>query len=281
MASSDATVVLERQSPLIVLIHGSGGSADSMAWIATELAKRGVLVVAADHPTSSGGDPERASIVEVWTQPEDVSHLIDQLLESDWKDFIDPKRIGVIGFSLGGAAAMSLAGTRFRIEQFVQFCQKHSDGACRALSHHFEGRDSRFYYRANGDMTEHRIRAAAAIAPGFTESVTEESIRSLSTPLLLIVGLDDPQLPPATHITSAWNSLPAHSEIVEFDETQHFSFLPLCRDDAITVLAETGEEFVCQESGRKSREQIHQATIKILDQFFKDTGVLARNGDAS
>lgn len=274
LASSDATIRLKGSSPLIVLMHGSGGSAESMAWIATRLTKLGALVVAADHPGSSGGDPERASILEVWTQPEDVHRLIDRLLDSDWKEYIDPQRIGVVGFSLGGTTAMSLAGVRLQMERFERFCESHNDGACRALSHHFESLGRSYTIRANGDMTDRRVRAAAAIAPGFTESVTEESLRSLNIPLLVIVGRDDQQLPPATHIIPTWEVLPEHSGVIEIEEAQHFSFLPVCGKDAVSVLAETGEEFVCQETGRKSREEIHRTTIKAIEQFFLANDVL-------
>jgi predicted dienelactone hydrolase len=268
-ASPDATPALGDDAPLVILIHGSGGSAQSTAWLALGLAERlGALVVAADHPGSSGGNPERASILEVWQQPADVTRLIDFVLTGEWATYVDASRVYVAGFSLGGAAAMSLAGTRLEFERFPLFCENHDDGACRAFRPHFAGLDSAFFERSNADLSDPRVRRAAAIAPGFTESVTGPSLARLSTPLLMIAGSDDQQLPPDTHLAPIRASVPAHSRVVEIEDAQHFSFLPLCREGAIEILAEDNEEFVCQEFGARSREAIHEETLGLIVEFF-------------
>lgn len=245
-----------------------------MAWIAVGLARRGALVVAADHPASSGGNPERQSILQVWTQPQDVSHLLDQLLASAWRERIDVKKIAVVGFSLGGATAMSLAGARLQFERFPAFCENHSDGACNAFRQHFAGLDRTFYDRAGEDFVDSRIGAAVAIAPGFSESFTAESLLAMSTPLLLIAGGSDQQLPPQTHVYPIRPYLPSHSRYLEISAAQHFSFLPLCGDGATAVLAETNEEFVCLEVGEKSRESIHAETLQSITNFLAINGVL-------
>lgn len=265
---------LPSSAPLVVLIHGSGGSAQSMAWLATALARRGALVVAADHPASSGGDPERASMMQVWTQPDDVRHLLDTLLASNWGSRFDPQRIAVVGFSLGGASAMLLAGARLDFERFPEFCKTHDDGACRAFTGHFQNVDAAFHARANGVHAEPRVHAAVAIAPGFTEAYSAESLRDMKTPLLLITAERDLQLPPQTHVHPMRHLLPANSRYLEIGDAQHFSFLPLCGEDAIEILAETGEEFVCQEFGAKSRPQIHAQTLRAMTEFLAEHGVL-------
>jgi predicted dienelactone hydrolase len=274
LAVQDASPALTEQAPLVVLNHGSGGSAESMAWIAIGLARRGALVVAADHPASSGGNPERQSILQVWTQPRDVSHLLDQLLTSVWRERIGVEKIAVVGFSLGGATAMSLAGARLQFERFPAFCEKNSDGACSAFRQHFAGLDQAFYDRANADLVDSRIGVAVAIAPGFSESLTTESLQALTTPLLLIAGESDQQLPPQTHIYPIRPYLPRHSRYSEISEAQHFSFLPLCGEGAIEVLAETNEEFVCLEVGSKSREDIHAETLQNITDFLVVNGIL-------
>ena len=273
-AVPDAAVASQEPAPLIVLAHGSGGSAESMAWLATELAGLGALVVAADHPDSSGGDPQRASILQVWTQPEDIRQLIDQLLASEWRSSIDKRRIAIIGFSLGGTTAMLLAGARLQFERFPAFCAKHDDGSCRAFRHHFAKLDSKFFVRANGSLVDGRVRAAVAIAPGFTESVSAESLQSLSTPMLMIVGEKDQQLPPQTHVEPIRHLLSPHIRYTEITDAQHFSFLPICGEDAIDVLSETEEEFVCQEVGSKSRAEIHAETLGAIVSFLLTADIL-------
>lgn len=273
LAVADGTPRLPPSAPLIVLTHGTGGSAQSMAWLATGLARRGALVVAADHPASSGGDPERASMMQVWTQPNDVRHLLDTLLASAWGSRIDRQRIASVGFSLGGASAMLLAGARLDFERFPQFCKTHEDGACRAFARHFETVDAQFYARANADLSEPRLRAAVAIAPGFTEAFTAESLRAMTTPLLLITGERDQQLPPQTHVHPMKHLLPTNSQYREIGDAHHFSFLPLCGDGALELLAESNEEFVCQEFGSKSRPDIHAETLHAITSFLNAVAV--------
>lgn len=274
LAVPEGKPTLPRSAPLIVLTHGTGGSAQSLAWLATGLARRGALVVAADHPASSGGDPERASMMQVWTQPNDVRHLLDTLLASDWGVRIDRQRIASVGFSLGGASVMLMAGARLDFERFPAFCETHDDGACRAFARYFESVDADFYARANADLSEPRLRAAVAIAPGFTEAFTAESLRAMSTPLLLVTGERDQQLPPQTHVHPMKHLLPANSEYLEIADAHHFSFLPLCGDGAIALLAESSEEFVCQEFGEKSRPDIHGEALQAISIFLSEAGVL-------
>lgn len=271
---ADGTPRLPPSAALIVLTHGTGGSAQSMAWLATGLARRGALVVAADHPASSGGDPERASMMQVWTQPNDVRHLLDTLLASPWGSRIDRQRIAAVGFSLGGASAMLLAGARLDFERFPKFCKTHDDGACRAFARYFDNVDTDFYPRTNADLSEPRLRAAVAIAPGFTEAFTAESLRAMPTPLLLITGELDQQLPPQTHVHPMRHLLPSSSEYHEISDAHHFSFLPLCGDGAVELLAESNEEFVCKEFGEESRPAIHAETLRAITEFLTKERVL-------
>ncbi|WMS88779.1 alpha/beta hydrolase family protein [Pleionea litopenaei] len=271
-AIPDGDYANQAPASLIVLVHGSGGSADSMAWLATEFAKRGSIVVAADHPASSGGDPERASLLNVWTQPEDIHRLLDVVINSPWGPRINQKNIAVVGFSLGGTSSILVAGGQLQLQRFPEFCNSNNDGACTAFSHHFKNFDDDFYNRANGKFLDSRISAAVAIAPGFTESLVIESVESLPTPLLLLSGGMDQQLPPSTHVYPIRDYLPEHSRYVEIENAQHFSFLPLCGDGAIEVLSETKEEFVCQEFGSKTREEIHYATFFEIANFLQSKG---------
>jgi predicted dienelactone hydrolase len=53
LVASCGAVSLASAAPLVVLIHGSGASADALVWIAFDIVERGVIVVAADHPGSA------------------------------------------------------------------------------------------------------------------------------------------------------------------------------------------------------------------------------------
>jgi len=274
-AVPDGAVAVASPAPLVVLIHGTAANADAMAWIALAFVARGAIVIAADHPASALGDPNRPSILHVWTQPEDVRFLLDQLGRTEWSAHIDRDRIAVVGFSLGGASAMLLAGARLDFARFPAFCRTHQDGACEAFSRHFGALDAAFFERANADHSDPCLRAAAALAPAFTEAMTAASLQKLPTPTLLITAEHDQQLPPETHVRPMLEHLRPPSGHVQIRAADHFSFMPPCKPNAVAILAETREEFVCQEEAGRTREQIHAEAFDAIARFFRTQGVLA------
>lgn len=50
----------------MVLSHGTGGSTDDFAWLSSQLAVRGAMVVAVNHPGSTRGDlsPQRTKLTD-------------------------------------------------------------------------------------------------------------------------------------------------------------------------------------------------------------------------
>jgi predicted dienelactone hydrolase len=241
-----------------------------MAWIARDLVAQGAVVVASNHPASAAGDPNRRSILDVWEQPEDVRALITQLERSEWSARIDPERIAVVGFSLGVASAMLLAAARLDFERFPAFCRSHADGACEAFRGHFGSLDAAFFNKANADHSDSRIRAVVANAPAFIEAMTADSLRTLAAPVLIVAGEKDQQLPPHTHVRPMLGSVNPPSAYKEIASAQHFSFLPVCQPNAVELLAETKEEFVCQETHGRTRDEIHAETLQAIEQVGRE-----------
>jgi predicted dienelactone hydrolase len=273
-AVPDGALAAGSPAPLVILMHGSGGGGEGMAWIAVELAARGAIAVAADHPASTGGDGHQRSILDVWEQPADARATIDHLLASDWSARIDRGRIAVVGFSLGGLSAMLLAGARLEIEKLAEFCKTHHDGLCDGVAPYLATFDAAFYARANADHSDKRIRAAVALAPGATESMTATSLESLAPTLL--VGLEhDQQLPPETHLRPMLAHLRPPSRYLEIAGAQHYSMLFVCRDNAAAVLREVGEDPVlCEDKYGRTREQIHAEVNAAIVKFLGERGVL-------
>src|SRR5689334_22880786 len=98
--------------PLLALSHGTGGSAQIMSWLARALAARGYIVAAVNHPGNNALEeytPE--GFLVWWERARDVTAMIDSLLrDRTFGGRVDPGRIGVIGFSLGGYTGIGLAG---------------------------------------------------------------------------------------------------------------------------------------------------------------------------
>jgi len=97
----------EGDLPLIIHSHGILSSRTEMPYLMELLASHGYLVLAADYPLTSGSAPGGANALDVVNQPADISFLIDSVLALDGADKpfsgdIDPSRIGLSGYSLGG-----------------------------------------------------------------------------------------------------------------------------------------------------------------------------------
>src|SRR5260221_2071572 len=98
--------------PLIVLSHGTGGSAKIMAWLATALAAHGYVVAAVNHPGNNSLEPYKTQGFTLWWErAKDLNVVLDLILaDPTLGNRIDPGRIGAAGFSLGGYSVIELAG---------------------------------------------------------------------------------------------------------------------------------------------------------------------------
>jgi len=122
----------EGRYPVVIVLHGTGGSKDGMRSWLTDFAKRGIMGVAIDaryHGERAGGAKGAqayvAAIAAAWRAPADkMEHpffydtawdlwrLIDVLGK---RDDVDPKRIGMLGTSMGGIQTWLAASVDERI----------------------------------------------------------------------------------------------------------------------------------------------------------------------
>jgi len=88
----------------IILVHGHGGKGIAMVYHASALVSRGYSVLMYDQRAhgSSEGDICTAG----WREVEDLLGAVDYLKT---RDDVDPRRIGVLGLSMGGQVALLAA----------------------------------------------------------------------------------------------------------------------------------------------------------------------------
>jgi predicted dienelactone hydrolase len=169
---------------------------------------------------------------------------------------------------------LQLAGASVDLQRLAPFCAQHDTGACRYFRPAFTALDAEWQARAARPQHEPRLRAVVTLAPGLTETLETESLRTLPTPLLLVSAGQDGQLPPALHARPLHAQLPTGTRHLEIADAGHFIFMPPMKPNACAVLAEDGEAFVCWESPQMPRAQAHALLLQELQGFLRDQGVL-------
>jgi predicted dienelactone hydrolase len=205
--------------------------------------------------------------------------LIDHLVEDDiFGNRIDPNRIGSAGFSLGGYTVLELAGARTDLDQIERYCEEREDDpsctlppeapfSMEDLAQHIET-DLRF--RASmavhgASYRDPRVRSVVAIAPGAVMSQTEDSLQSISVPILIIVGDRDTTTPPGSNANRAAGLFPG-SRLNTLPGVGHYTFLAECG-----IMGRVVASSVCVEQKGVLRKNIHQKVAQETLAFFNAT----------
>jgi dienelactone hydrolase len=119
--------------PLIVFSHHWGGHRRTATFLCTHLSSHGYVVAALDHSEVVAGElarkngethEEKIARVEavIANRVPDIRFLLDYLLSyADWnrETRLDPARVGVVGYSFGGWAALAAPAVEWRIRAVV------------------------------------------------------------------------------------------------------------------------------------------------------------------
>ncbi|MCS0197817.1 hypothetical protein, partial [Vibrio alginolyticus] len=105
---------------------------------------------------------------------------------------------------------------------------------------------------------------AVAIAPGYVPAILPKSLDTLSAKTVVVGAELDETIPPKLQITPYINTNLSNLSYNEIKGASHFSFMQICKPQAIEVLAEEGAAFVCQETGNVDRISIHKRLLEVL-----------------
>jgi len=261
---------LDGEHPLILLSHGSGGNAVNIAWIAADLAERGMVVVATNHPGTTSRDSHPTQTVKVWERPQDLSAIADKALETGFGFLkIDTKKVGAGGFSLGGHSVLSAAGAQVRRRKFADYCRNFKGmWDCGWLAKggvDFEKIEAARFEQSNLDT---RIKAVVAVDPALAQAYDENSIKAVSTPVLL-VNLGEGQAVPAAINASTIAPMFPQAEHVHVPDSVHFSFLGECTAIGEKIIADEGEDAICSDPDRRERSDIHKELKQKIGAFLE------------
>lgn len=270
--------------PLILLSHGTGGSAAQMAWLGTALARAGFIAAAVDHPgnnAQTGYTP--AGFLLWWERATDLSDVLDGLLaDAQLGPHIDRGRVGAAGFSLGGYTVMELAGARTDISDFYDLCRAQPGNAvCVVPEMHDMLQDSAGHTmrleqllasvrRGNNESLalsgesyrDPRIKAVFAIAPALGFTLTPDSLKAIRLPVAVVVGSADSIAPPASGADILRANVRGARETV-LPGVEHDTFLDTC-----TSAGKVSFPQYCTDPAGVDRGAVHAQTADLAVQFF-------------
>jgi len=256
--------IAEGEHPLILLSHGSGGNAESLGWLTSGLVANGAIVLAVNHPGSTSGDSSPRRSVDLEARANDLTAALDMILaDPAFAPFIDPDRIGVVGFSLGGATALGLAGVRFDGAAQDTNCSTGPEAADCVF---FHLGDVRFadYPGFEADARDPRISRAVVVDPGFGGAADPETLQDALAGITLINLGDTGRLgaadvgPDGNNLA---NRLPGAS-YVEIAPANHFTFLGTCKPGAAALLKEEQDDPICTDPEDTDRAAAH---VQLID----------------
>jgi len=264
--------------PLVLLSHGTGGSALNMAWLGTELASRGYIAVAVNHPGNNATEsytPQGFSIW--WERARDLSVAIDKMLaDPTFGPRVDPKRIGAAGFSLGGYTVIELAGGRTDVDAFWVFCKSPcADGICKSPPEfpdlveqwqQLADNDADFQQalkHASESYRDRRVLAVFAMAPALGPAFTPASLQQIAIPVEIVAGADDESVPVGSSAKYFAKHIPGAKLIIFPGRVGHYVFLPTCSE-----LGQQALPLLCTDAPGVDRAAVHAQTAAAAVRFF-------------
>ncbi|MBE1206573.1 alpha/beta hydrolase family protein [Aminobacter carboxidus] len=270
--------------PLILLSHGSGGRVQAMSWLATELAKAGFVVAGPNHPGTTSGDSTPADTPKLWQRTADLSAVIDAMTgDSAWSNIIDADKIGVVGFSLGGAAAMEISGARANLEAYASYCDSYRKWDCAWYAGgtgyvndepvKVDKVDLRSIDRARFEQSnlDRRIKTAVLADPGLAQAYDDQSLKEIAIPMHFI-NLGTAETIPLAVIADRLAKLTPKGSYTSVAGATHFSFLPECKEGGAEFLKSVGEiDPICTDEGTRPRGELHAEMIGLVkDALVRD-----------
>jgi predicted dienelactone hydrolase len=251
--------------PLVLISHGTGGGSGSHFDTAVALAQAGFVVAAPTHTGDNYQDQSYAgNRKDLTDRPRQVKLVLDYML-TVWADHnrVDPSRVGMFGFSLGGFTTLVEAGGTPDLSRMLELCTKRP-GAPECI----------FVKQRKGDQLDtvttkpawihdERVKAAVVAAPAASYLFGPGSLKDVTIPIQLWRASNDEQVP------DEWNTALVRSELRRPAEEHlvasagHFVFLPPCSE----ALAKQAPQ-ICTDSAGFDRAAFHRTFNVAVVEFF-------------
>lgn len=267
-----------QKRPLIILSHGTGGSAAQLSWLAESLVAAGFIVAGINHHGNTAA--EETSWPHGFALPaeraRDISMLVDQLLgDKEIAPHIDSSRIGAAGFSIGGYSVLASAGAHLKVADRQLRCEDESSNPVCKLPPEAGFTEEDIRALASSDITfkealvrdEHpvsdpRIRAVYAIAPAFLSLMTEQDFSLLDVPIRVVLAEQDQQILVSETLNAVREGIP-DAVPVTIPDAGHYSFLASCNFRGRIFLST-----ICKDQNEIDRGELHGRIAADAATFF-------------
>jgi predicted dienelactone hydrolase len=258
--------VAGRGLPLVVMSHGTGGSFEGHYDTALALAEAGFVVAAVTH--TGDNYREQTQFGRLEGRPRHIKALIDYLLAS-WPqhDAIDPKRIGMFGFSAGGFTTLVVIGGTPDMSRVAPFCAAHPDEwSCRMIRERNVTTLAAGAPPAPASVWTHdpRVIAAVIASPAVAFAFPAENLAAITLPIQLWRGDSDEILPHPNYAQVVYDRLAVKPEYHVIPNGGHFMFLAPC-NPALAAIAPD----ICRDPPGFDREAFHRTFNPAVVAFFK------------
>lgn len=265
--------VAGRQSPLIVVSHGYGGSYLGHHDTAEVLADAGFIVAAIDHSGDNhrlrGGPDDTLSALA--TRTVDIRRLIDyMLLRWDAREHLAAAQVGFFGFSRGGYTGLVLAGASPDFERLASLpsspCATAPESP--ACAHMHAGLQALLALPLARDG---RIKAAV-IADPFSVVFDARGLKGVAVPIQLWASEHGGDGVAPADVDAVRRALSPSPDWHVARKAAHFAFLAPCPPAQIEANAE-----ICRDAADFDRQAFHaDFDAQVLAFFRHQLGAFVR-----
>jgi predicted dienelactone hydrolase len=264
--------------PLILLSHGTGGTAQSLAWFATALAAHGYIVVGVNHPGNNAMEPYTVQGFTLWWErAKDLSTVLDDILaDPDFGPHVDRRRIGGAGFSLGGYTMIELAGGKTSREHYAKVCRATPDQVSCKPPPEFPDLLAKAVALAATDLAyakalredgasyrDSRIRAVFTMAPALGPAFAPASLKTIAIPVAIVAGAQDSIVPVDANAKYDAAQIPYAALTIFPGKVDHYVFVDEC-----TEVGRSSLPLLCVDRPGVDRAAIHDEAIDLAAKFF-------------
>lgn len=218
------------QGGTILVSHGTGGSAEEMAWLTAPLATAGFLAVAVDHHGNNSVDGyEPEGFARWWERPRDLSVVLDRLGADE-----DLGLVGAAGFSLGGYTAAALLGGRVDADLYAALFAgtipavppPEYPSLVEDLRARLSEDDVADWVADSGrDYSDERVRAAFLVCPAVARMLDGRSLAAIDRPIAIRSAGADDIAPPEDNADVYAQAIPGAVLRSVGAEVGHYAFI--------------------------------------------------------